>query len=222
MAKFDNFSERNLAKVGKIYKVARQTLEAANADFDSQRFRTAFTKYMGNLGGVPVVKKSEERLKQTIRAMHMRAGTLSFSVVYEPTLGANADMWNPQEHRGKSMAEVQDAIDTLRSGGDHGDAEGPIVANGGVVMRLGPAVWDMPFTSRFQQSQVETFLHELSHHAAGTIDDTMGGECYDLVGVNRLKGVGPVRAVRNAENVGFFLMEYAPEEEALDLVGLFG
>jgi hypothetical protein len=71
-------------------------------------------------------------------------------------------------------------------------------------MRLGNNFFAMPFVSLSEQSQTETFLHELSHHAAGTIDDSNGGECYTMTGVNRLKGLGPVRAVRNAENVGFF------------------
>lgn len=76
-------------------------------------------------------------------------------------------------------------------------------------MKLGQRFFTLPEISLSTQSQVETFLHELSHHAAATLDDKTGGECYDWSGITRLKGLGPLRAVRNAENIGFFLTRYA-------------
>lgn len=88
---------------------------------------------------------------------------------------------------------------------------------GRMVMRLGPAIGDMPFAESGCQCQVETFLHELSHHAAGTIDDKARGECYERQGVLRLRAAGPARAVRNAENVAFFAMEYGLDDGPIGL-----
>jgi hypothetical protein len=216
MAKFEGFAGQHRTDVDRIYKAARKALEAAVTDFDSSQFRTRFQDYMGT-GSLSAVKAGENSLKQSVRAMFGRVATLSFTVVYDPDLGdrTNADMWG-YTGAGLSTQDIFSAVDEYRSGPASGykgldftDATGvQRVKGGSLVMRLGPNIWDMPFTSTTEQSQVETFLHELSHHAAGTIDDQEGGECYGLPGVTRLKALGPARAVRNAENVGFFCVSY--------------
>ena len=62
-----------------------------------------------------------------------------------------------------------------------------------------------------EQSQVQVILHELSHYGAGTIDVTYvdGGAthtCYLTTGAAKAKTLG--KAFENAENWGFFLMEF--------------
>ena len=56
-----------------------------------------------------------------------------------------------------------------------------------------------------QQSQVETFLHELSH-GAGATEDVDQPSCYGWQGVEYCKRNGT--STVNAENYGFFLQSY--------------
>ncbi len=213
MAKFEGFSARQLPKVKEMYKSARLALEEAVGDFDSANFRNLFQKWMGNAGGLNAVKSGEKALQGIIKAMNARIATLAFTVSYNPNLADNAEMQHP--HRAGALAgnpsvqNVLDATDSLR------------MQFGNIIqMVLGPAVFKMPFAEAGVQSQVETFLHELSHHAAMTVDDTVGGECYGKTGVLRLKALGPARSVYNAENVGFFLVEYALNADPIGLAAL--
>ena len=197
MAKFKNMSDDQLLVVNRVYRAARVGLEKAVQDFGSDRFRRSFSHVMG-AGDLNVVKKAEQVLEKTIQAMFMRVATVSFSVEYNANFGAhtNADMLS---FGGAGIDDVTNLVDEYRSQLGNGDM---------MPMRLGDNFFSMDYISLSGQSQVETFLHELSHHAAGTIDDTNGGPCYEMVGIRRLKGLGPTRAVRNAENVGFFCVRY--------------
>ena len=128
----------------------------------------------------------------------LRIAGQSFDVTYEPTFtNTNADMLSGKYFASGGGAHHTSYIDELRQDGQ---------ALARLPMRLGPNFFIMPERDLFEQSRVETFLHELSHHAAGTIDDSKGGECYGFEGVNRLKGLGAQRAIYNAENIGFFLV----------------
>jgi hypothetical protein len=193
MAKFRNFSAAQQVTLDTVYRACRRGLERLTNDVGSQNYRTHFALWMGG-GSVATVKQAEDILNKELRNMFMRIATVSFSVEYNAAFGAhtNADMLS---FSGASPDAVTNLVDEYRSGAGVADM---------MPMRLGDRFFAMPFKSLTEQSQVETFLHELSHHAAGTLDDTNGGECYGTVGVNRLKGLGPLRAVRNAENVGWF------------------
>lgn len=63
----------------------------------------------------------------------------------------------------------------------------------------------LPYKIGNAQSQVETFLHELSHTAAGTLD-VDAPRCYGFEGVLYCKQAG--KANLNAENYGMFLQSY--------------
>jgi hypothetical protein len=206
MAKFEGFSAGDQITIQKVYKSARLGLEKCVASAGSGEWRTRFNAWMGVATGGDL-KSAETTLQKSISNMFMRVGTVSFKVLYDATLPANAEMTS---FAGKSPEEVTNEVDAFRSQNkDWNLGSGKSGTEGGMMtMRIGPALFAMPFRSLSVQSQVETFLHELSHHAAGTIDDKNGGECYELVGVTRLKGLGPARAVRNAENVGFFCTEW--------------
>lgn len=210
MAKFEGFNQTQLTEVKKIYTESRVILEKIVKDFDSAQFRQRFKDWMGT-ASVSDLKSAEKSLQSSINVMFSRVATLSFCVTYDAGMsanGTNADMWG---FTGADMSaqDVLTLADDYRSSNlSVVDAGITRVSGGALVMRLGSNLWTMPFKSLTEQSQVETFIHELSHHAAGTIDDKNGGECYGLTGVNRLKAAGPARAVRNAENVGFFCMSY--------------
>jgi hypothetical protein len=197
MAKFRNFSVAQQPVIDAVYRRCRIALEKAVADFGTDGFRRSFQQVFGG-GSVATIKQGEAILEQTIKNMFMRLQTLSFSVEYAALGGGeNANMLS---FAGAAPNDVTNLVDSYRSA--NGNAEA-------MPMKLGPNFFAMDRISLTEQSQIETFLHELSHHAAGTIDDKVGGECYTMTGVMRLKGLGPLRATRNAENVGFFLTRYA-------------
>jgi hypothetical protein len=206
MARFEGFSATDAVTIDRVYKSARAGLEKLVAAAGSTAWRTAFAADMGVATG-QALKDAEGVLQKSVSNMFMRIATVSFKVYYDAALPANAEMTS---FAGTSPSDITSAVDDFRSGNqDWNLASGKTGTVGGkMTMRIGPALFAMPFTSLSVQSQVETFLHELSHHSAGTIDDTNGGECYGLVGVTRLKNLGPTRAVRNAENVGFFCVRW--------------
>lgn len=196
MAKFQGFSPLQLVVVMATYRECRRALESAVALAGTEKWRQVFTRVMGSADSEKL-KKAEATLEQTIKTMHLRIGGQSFDVTYESTFtNTNADMLSGQHYKSGGGALHTSFIDELRQDGS---------APARLPMRLGPNFFTMPERDMFEQSRVETFLHELSHHAVGTVDDSNGGECYGLVGVNRLKGLGAQRAVHNAENVGFFI-----------------
>jgi hypothetical protein len=197
MAKFNGFNANQMVVVDSAYREARRVLERAVERAGTSTWREVFKRVMGSATG-NALKEAEGALEETIKTMHLRIAGASFDVTYEPTFtNTNADMLSGKFSQSGGGALHTTFIDELRQQG---------VAPARLPMRLGPNFFTMPERDMFGQSRIETFLHELSHHAAGTIDDSNGGECYGLEGVNRLKGLGPKRAVRNAENVGFFLV----------------
>ena len=197
MAKFNGFSAAQLPVVNKVYREARLVLETiVDGKLGSDGFRQVFGHIMGG-GSASAIKGAEKALEETIKTMHLRIAGQSFDVSWEPNFGnhTNADMLSGKYTASGGGSAHTTYIDGLRQDG---------TAPTRLPMRLGQNFFAMPDRELFEQSQVETFLHELSHHAAGTIDDSTSGNCYGWDGVSRLKGLGPDRAVRNAENVAFF------------------
>lgn len=195
MAKFLGFSAVQQTEVTRVYRACRVMLENAVQKAGTDQWRTVFSHIMGSASGQQL-KSAEAALENTIKVMHLRIAGQSFDVTYEGTFtNTNADMLSGSHTQSGGGADHTTFIDELRQDG---------TAPARLPMRLGPNFFAMSDRELFEQSKVETFLHELSHHAAGTIDDKVGGECYGWTGVTRLKGLGPARAVWNAENVGFF------------------
>jgi hypothetical protein len=206
MPSFIGFSGTDSRNVAKAYKAARQGLESLVADIykgtgAGTKFHIQFKKYMGNApsgaGGTKEFNSAITTLVETCKAMNAKIASFTFKVVYDANLGSNAEMLS-FAIASKTASEIQDLVDGYAYAQGHG----------AMPMTVGPGMFANPAWAIDAQCHVESFLHELSHHAAGTIDDTQGGECYDLTGVNRLKAIGPTRAVRNAENVGFFCMAW--------------
>lgn len=72
-------------------------------------------------------------------------------------------------------------------------------------VRLYDLFFQMPSKKHHEQSQIETFLHELSHVAAGT-HDVDAPRCYGYSGVLHARRVG--KGAMNAESYGMFLQSY--------------
>jgi hypothetical protein len=76
-----------------------------------------------------------------------------------------------------------------------------------LVIEVMPKFFNLPFKAKDRQTQVETLIHELSHHAANTEDETvLGITCYEAIGVKMAKWAG--KAANNAENHGFFIASF--------------
>jgi hypothetical protein len=202
MSKFNNFPATELGKISNAYSAARKGLEALVTDIGKgtqkgSKFDTTFIKYCG-----VVEKDSLNYLVDACKAMSAKIASLTFKVYYDANYThGNAQMMSYSTRdvaSGKNIATVSD-IESW---------ETTQINTGGSRMTIGPSCFTNPMWAQDAQCVIETLLHELSHHAAGTVDDTSGGECYGIAGVNRLKAQGSDRAVRNAENVGFFCMAW--------------
>jgi hypothetical protein len=171
----------------------------------NKKFNSMFTKYMGDKKDKKSGKElqsSINHLVDTVKAMNSKIASFTFTVRYNAGISGNAEcasfrsVWNGQK---LTVSEIQTMEDDVSFGKTQ---------RGGSVMTIGPGTFTNSMYALDSQCVIETFLHELAHHAAGAIDDNSGGECYGLTGVNRLKAIGPDDAVRNAENVGFFCMNW--------------
>jgi len=76
---------------------------------------------------------------------------------------------------------------------------------GAMKMELYDEYFALPYKSLDAQSQLQVFLHELSHVAAGTLDIDEPA-CYEFSGVQYCKSID--KAAVNAENYGMFLQSY--------------
>lgn len=210
MPTFIGCTGTNATDIDKAYRAARQGLEALVADIArngtrrGSRFEVQLRRHMGNAGNTPSghkqMREAIDVLVDTVRAMNAKVASITFKVVYDPSIAENAQMLSfsaVDNNAALNSAEIQARVDKF--------AYGPR-QYGAMPMLIGPQFFTLPPFAIDAQCHVQVFLHELSHHSAGTIDDEDGGDCYELAGVNRLKALGPARAVRNAENVGFFCM----------------
>ena len=78
-------------------------------------------------------------------------------------------------------------------------------ANAAPEITLYDLYFKLPYKLGDNQSQVETFLHELSHTAAGT-HDVDAPKCYGYNGVVYCRGIN--KGASNAESYGMFLQSY--------------
>jgi hypothetical protein len=70
-----------------------------------------------------------------------------------------------------------------------------------------PSFFTLPFKGKDEDTQVETIVHELSHHAANTNDESVSGvDCYSYNGVQAAVRAG--KATNNAENYGYFICSF--------------
>jgi hypothetical protein len=192
MPKFVGFNAGQMVIVDRVYRKSRYVLEKAVNDIGLTRYRTYFDDLMGSSDSSSDNKNADAILGATIRKMFMCVATFNYQVQYCPdNFRAYATMQCPPGH---TFEDVQDRLDEWNR---TRSIQAPL------LMRLNPAFFILEEVSLFEQSQVQVFLHELSHHAAATIDDL------NAVDTKRLRGLGPMRAVRNADSVACFLTRYA-------------
>jgi hypothetical protein len=75
------------------------------------------------------------------------------------------------------------------------------------LVSIMPSFFTLPYKGKDMDTQVETIIHELSHHAANTDDEEVNGkDCYGYEGVKRAVRAG--KAINNAENYGYFICSF--------------
>lgn len=110
----------------------------------------------------------------------------------------NADASKPAQHQG-TMVHGGKRKNVIEAQMDHVDQ------HGASVLTVYPLFFDLPYKAKDAQSQVQSFMHELSHCAAGTVDVDQP-KCYGMTGVDYCKKAG--KSANNAENIAMFLATY--------------
>jgi len=214
-AHYKDFDTKQLTKIKSIVKKASDCLTNAqvayicSADDPAHTWDTAFTKYFGK-----ATKAATEDVVATLAHMQGEWEHDNFTVALQApdpkkpedaTENANVLAYTEQylHHRvpvgQKALWQKNKSLPkpstltirprTLAEGKDH----------------LVEFALD-------QQCGVQVFLHEMSHFSAG-LDDIDEPHCYGMAGVEYCKKKGIVSAVRNAENLGMFLLAFANFQE---------
>ena len=212
MPAFVGFDPTEAQLIQRVILDARLCLEATlrEAFDDYDRFSTRMAKYFSTSGS------DSHAVMKAINSMKLVLDTNTYYVKRggnDPGTNAAADHFKQDviNFGGSAARQVRTArlqgtvvykhkrVNVIESIMDHA------AANGAVEMELFDDLFQLPYKSADAQSQVQVFLHELSHVAAGTID-VDEPTCYEFSGVQYCKSIN--KAAINAENYGMFLQSY--------------
>jgi hypothetical protein len=196
MPKYEGFSPVDLKSAKKIVNEAEKALTNAQLAYveNDALFRRNFNTWFG--------KTTKASIEDVVYTLALMGGEIKHDN-FRIELGAPSGSENANVlHFKKKYLHGREPVDQIwRANKEDADAGNPS------PMTFRPQMLMMPFIDQTQQSQVETFLHELAHFAAGVIDYNPPS-CYDVSGTNYCKLQGVDIAVRNAENVGFFIQSF--------------
>ena len=193
MPRLTGFGKHEFAMKQAMRTAGAALVEAASSYVaDEGEFNKKFKTYFGKIND-----QARDDLVATLANMNGQFQRDNFTIALgAPNANENANMIHfKTAHYQVSRDEIYQATMTY------------LANNPALSMIIRPIFFNLPFEALNNQSQVETFLHELSHFAAGTID-YKPPRCYEMTGVNYCKSAGVEVAVRNAENVGFFIASY--------------
>lgn len=219
MPKFQGFSGQEVDRMRKIIAVSKHCINKAldEAFADNRGFMRRAHKYFdlknvrgGHEAGTSLIMK-------TVSSMRLMIDADSYHVVKGGEMGnTHADMRTLIGiHRGNFGSNRQENAKQALLQGTLTYAGRPVNAyearlikfeqSGSSPMNFYAGFFKLTSHLNDQQSQVEVFLHELSHGAAGT-EDVDQPSCYGWSGVQYCKQNGS--STMNAENYGFFLQSY--------------
>ena len=193
MAILEGFDKAETKKMKTIIKLAGDALvNALDAYIENEtQFKQNFSRWFGKPQGSSVTD-----LIEGLANMNGQIMRDSYTVVLGPPNGnENANMLSFKK---KDLPHGVSIYERVKEWLKNHPA---------MPMTVRPQMLTMPLINIIEQTQVETFLHELSHFAAGT-EDIDEPDCYDLAGVAYCKAKGSAVAITNAENVGFFLTDF--------------
>ncbi len=177
----------------------------------NDKFNKEMGKYFSGLGAAggwgnvtSLVMKTINSMKLTIDSGMYEIAVISNQPVTKATTNEACASWQQTQaavgrmqgtmsYNGQTMNVVEAQMDFA-------------VRNGPSRMSIYPLFFKLPFYVEDGQSQVQSFLHELSHCAAGTID-VNAPSCYGMPGVRNCMRNGT--SAMNAENVAMFLAKFA-------------
>lgn len=209
MPSFVGFSSKQQKVLQKIHVEAVRCLEAAVSSIGDSTYMMRYSKYFGNASSSTGSwgNSASSSVNQTINAMYVAVKENNYVVNNEgKSNSTNADMAHLTSNIGRGVVYEGKAM-TILEANDLARAS-----------ELGGNKLPMGIYSRFfsklklfkldKQSQIQVYLHELSHHAGGTIDVDLGGGriAYGFEGVKQARNIG--KGHLNAENFGMFLQSY--------------
>jgi hypothetical protein len=213
--KYEDFdSSAKKATATKVLVEASSAVTKANTELgkESDKATKAFEKWFGTATSADM-----KTIKGRIQKMAYQFGHTNMKVVYSNAcaVGENARMIHFNYTAANITSQISAAI---KAGGNEGS------------MTLCERLFDLPYKSRGpKQSQVQCVIHEMSHFAAGAVDvqvnDAAGTlvTCYEALSQTLMTSAGgqfnwggatttivggKAAAMVNAENIGFFCMEF--------------
>jgi hypothetical protein len=196
MPTFKNFKDDELKTMKKIASKASDAILNAQTAYisDTTLFDTNFKTWFGE-----VTDEAKEDVVYTLALMNGEITNDNYAIELSPANGIeNSNM----DHFRRLYLHGREAVDKIwEANREYKKNNDPL------PMTIRPKLFLMPFTDQTRQSQVETFLHELSHFAAGVVDYD-SPNCYHVAGTKYCSNAGVHVAVRNAENVGFFVQSF--------------
>lgn len=197
---FKGFPDEQLARgiMADVMSVVDKTDSAIRAN--DTKYKVAAATWFGTLSTADAAT-----LKTGVHSIQRAFSRASFNVVYGTNCaaGENArvEHYTGQDVVGQTSSDIR----SNRTLTDSAKLELMLCAR--MFERRYPRV------KTNEQCQLQVVLHEMSHHGAGTIDvlDTRAGagagaKLYELSGAKHARASGT--AIQNAENWGFFMMEF--------------
>ena len=215
MAKIEGFSFFEKMKIKDAMKDARKCLDKALIEaFDrNNTFQTRISIYFGD--GPGGASATHHAVMKTLNSMKLCIDTDAYIIRRgsnsDANAGANSWMSDAVNFRGSDQKKARATRyqgTMIYEGKQVNVLEAQLAfasEYGSSPLNIYDNYFHLPYKQLDNQSQVECFLHELSHTAAGTID-VDAPKCYGFSGVLYCKDIG--KAAHNAENYGMFLQSY--------------
>ncbi|HUY15479.1 MAG TPA: hypothetical protein VMX16_17890 [Terriglobia bacterium] len=208
MPNFNGFSPKQLVALWKAHrnagvalKRAAEALQVFKAE-GGRPFRGLLSSWFGDDSTETV-----NHLESVVENMVHQYDGDNWVGVYTATLPMNAYAVAEAFHRkGTSHAELLSQVKSL--------IDEKVATGQRLVIQFSQRFFELDAvgTQPGMESQMQTFLHEFSHVAAGTKDyhwEKSGDKfCYGVEGCDVAKKRGASKARNNAENISFFLSEF--------------
>jgi hypothetical protein len=219
MPKYKGFSFKEKWKMGSVISDAKYCIHFAQKEAfkDYKGFIKRADKYFDLRKSAGGAEAATHLIMKTVSSMRLTIDSDMYVIIKGGDAGnTNADMMTISQEQVNmgggdrrwqaKQSRLQGTI--MYAGKPINMLEARMISfgqKGSAPMTLYKGFFALSHKLNDQQSQVETFLHELSHGAAGT-HDVDEPKCYGMQGVDFCKKQGS--ATRNAENYGFFLQSY--------------
>jgi hypothetical protein len=228
MPEFIGFTGQRLTMINAAHVKAVNCIDACLLDMGSKNFEIKFAKYFGsaaNATGKKWGNADSSYVIGAVNAMQIATKAGTYKVKWGGFGTVNAEMksfalenfkeykdqqWGGSTYQGVVKALFQIVVETTEAtfsaGGLFKKEKWAVVNPQPMTIYHGffaNDLWKLD-----DSCQVKSYLHELSHHVAGTIDVKLsdGSEAYGWQNAQRCIVEGT--AAHNADNVGFFVASY--------------